>query len=236
MKKVCVVLVGGKGRRLLPYTLEVPKPLMPLGDLPILEVVIRQLAEAGFERVVLAVNHLAHLIMNFCGDGSKWGVAIEYSHESEPLGTMGPLRKIPDLPENFLVMNGDILCDIDYSSLLNRHKTSGAIFTVSSVQREQEFDYGVVRVDDSKFLVAFEEKPKVPIRVSAGVYGVCRKVLSWIPEEGPFGFDDLMHSLIASGQRVLVAEHHGYWMDIGRPADYENAIRDFEHMKDKFVS
>ena len=236
MSKVCVVLVGGLGRRLLPYTLEIPKPLMPLGDVPILEVVLRQLARAGFDRVILAVNHLAHLIMNFCGDGSNWGLSIEYSHEAEPLGTMGPLRTISDLPENFLVMNGDILCNIDYSGFLTHHQNSGSIFTVLSVRRIQEFDYGVIRVDDSQFLADFEEKPKIPIQVSAGVYGVCRKVLSWIPGSGPFGFDELMLSLIAAGERVAVAEHDGYWMDIGRPADYEQALRDFERMKDNFVS
>ena len=144
MSKRAVILAGGKGTRLRPYTVVLPKPLMPIGESPILEVIVKQLAAAGFDHITMAVNHQAEIIKAFFMDGSKWGIRIDYSLEDQPLGTMGPLKLIKDLPEHFLVMNGDILTDLDFATFHDAHVASGRIFTISSHLREQLVDYGVL--------------------------------------------------------------------------------------------
>ena len=141
--KRAVLLAGGKGTRLRPYTLTMPKPLVPIGDMPIIEIIIRQLVKFGFEHITITVNHMADMIKEFCGDGSKWGIKIDYSLETKPLSTMGPLKLIPDLPENFLVMNGDVLTDIDFSEFYNEHVNKESIFTISAYERDHKVDYGV---------------------------------------------------------------------------------------------
>ena len=143
--KRAVILAGGKGTRLRPYTVVLPKPLMPIGEYPILEVVVRQLAKANFSHITIAVNHQAELIRAFFGDGARWGIKIDYSQENEPLGTMGPLKIIPDLPEHFLIMNGDILTDLDFGKFYDDHTKKEAIFTISAHQRIQKVDYGYTR-------------------------------------------------------------------------------------------
>lgn len=225
--KRAVVLAGGLGTRLRPYTVALPKPLMPIGEYPILEVIIRQLRKAGFERITLAVNHQADLFRAFFGDGSKWGVAIDYSLESKPLSTMGPLKLIADLPDNFLVMNGDILSDVPYGQLLDDHISSGSLFTISAAARDQKIDYGVLRIDRSNVLCGFEEKPSIPFLVSMGVYAVSSQVLDAIPLDTTFGFDQLVLGYLNDGKDVKVVPHTGYWLDIGRPDDYERAIDDW---------
>ena len=140
MSRRAVILAGGKGTRLRPYTVVLPKPLMPIGEYPILEVVIRQLARQGFDRITIAVNHQAQLIIAFCGDGSRWGVRIDYSLEDRPLGTMGPLRLIDDLPPHFLVMNGDVLTDLSFVDFYLEHAASDRLFTISSHERVQQVD------------------------------------------------------------------------------------------------
>ena len=135
MKKHAVILAGGRGTRLRPYTLVLPKPLMPIGEYPILEVIVKQLVKHGFTSITMAVNHQADLIKAFFGDGSKWNIRISYSLENQPLGTMGPLKLMNDLPENFLVMNGDILTDLSFSKFYESHINSNKIFTISSFKR-----------------------------------------------------------------------------------------------------
>src|SRR5687767_1958674 len=176
MPRRAVILAGGRGTRLRPYTTVLPKPLMPIGDYPILEVVIRQLARHGFDHVTLAVNHHAELIKAFCGTGSKWGISLDYSLEDEPLGTMGPLRLLPDLPEHFLVMNGDILTDLSYSDFYDRHVEANRLFTISSRSREHVVDYGVLQIDRSGNLQGFCEKPTTRYEVSMGIYMLGREV------------------------------------------------------------
>jgi NDP-sugar pyrophosphorylase family protein len=217
-----VILAGGRGTRLRPYTVALPKPLVPVGDQPILEIIVRQLVRTGFTRATIAVNHQADLIRAYFGDGARWGIAIDYSLEKEPLGTMGPLRIIDSLPEHFLVMNGDILTDLAYGAFLDQHAQSDALFTISAAARAQSIDFGVLHVQDGS-LKSFEEKPTLPYLVSMGVYGVSRSVVEWIPDTGPFGFDQLMHKLLSARQAVRVQVHDGYWLDIGRPDDYEAA-------------
>ena len=235
MNKRAVILAGGKGTRLLPYTVSLPKPLVPIGDLPIVEIVIRQLAAAGFDSITLAVNHQADLIRAYFGDGAKWRVHIDYSLETMPLGTMGPLRIIDDLPENFLVMNGDVLTDLDFAGLLERHSRERALFTIGASRREQVIDFGVLDVDGANRLTGFVEKPRVPYLVSMGVYCLSKPVLQWIPEGRAYGFDQLMLALIAAGERVSVQPYDGFWLDIGRPTDYEAAVDRWDAMRGRLL-
>lgn len=229
-KKTAVVLAGGKGTRLRPYTVALPKPLVPVGDKPILEIIIIRLAKQGFRRIIITVNHQADIIMAYFGCGDKWGVEIEYSLEDKPLGTMGPLRLLKNLPDDFLVMNGDVLTDIDYSAFLETHIKSKNIFSISSYKRIQKNDYGVLEVEDDK-LQGFKEKPETQFIVSMGVYAVSKKVLKYIPENQFFGFDALMLTLLKQNVVIGVYEHRGYWMDIGRPDDYQQAVEDIENGK-----
>jgi NDP-sugar pyrophosphorylase family protein len=235
MSKRAIILAGGKGTRLRPYTVVLPKPLMPIGEYPILEVVVRQLVRAGFNRITMAVNHQAELIKAFFGDGAKWGTAIDYSLEDSPLGTMGPLKLIGDLPQDFLVMNGDVLTDLDYAAFHDAHVAAGDLFTISSYRREQEIDYGVLETDGRQRLVSFHEKPKTAYEVSMGIYMVSKRVLNFIPPDKPYGFDSLMLDFIASGRNISVRPYKGYWLDIGRPDDYLQAINEFESMKSRFI-
>lgn len=227
--KRAVVLAGGKGTRLRPYTIAFPKPLMPIGEYPILEVVIRQLRRHGFDHVTLAVNHQAELLRAFCGDGSKWDLRIDYSLESMPLGTMGPLKLIRDLPENFLVMNGDVLSDLDFGAFFDAHVQAGRHFTISAARRAQSIDYGVLHVE-GEALVGFEEKPVVPYLVSMGVYAMSRRAADAIPQDTAFGFDQLMLDFLRRGEPVHVEPFDGYWLDIGRPDDYQRAVDDWPEL------
>ena len=235
MKRRAVILAGGKGTRLRPYTVVLPKPLMPIGEYPILEVVIRQLARAGFDRATMAVNHQAELIKAFFGVGSKWGIQIDYSLEDQPLGTMGPLKRIDDLPEHFLVMNGDVLTDLDFEAFYAEHAAADRLFTISSYRRDQKVDYGVLITSERGILDGFHEKPVTSYEVSMGIYMVSRAILTHVPEHRPYGFDDLMRDLLTARQTVHVQKFDGYWLDIGRADDYQQAIDEFAVMKQRFL-
>jgi NDP-sugar pyrophosphorylase family protein len=234
MNKHVVILAGGKGSRLRPYTVVLPKPLMPIGEYPILEVIIRQLVIQGFTHITLAVNHQAELIAAFFGDGSKWGIAINYSLEDQPLGTMGPLKLIQGLPDNFLVMNGDILTDLSYKDFFDTHVHNDALFSISSHLREEKIDYGVLQTENN-ILTGFREKPTKSFEVSMGIYMLNKKVLNYIPENSPYGFDQLMLDLLEKKKSVLVNTYTGLWLDIGRPDDYIEAIECFDQLKDKIL-
>ena len=236
MSKRAVILAGGKGTRLRPYTIVLPKPLMPIGEYPILELVIRQLVSHGFDHITIAVNHQAELIKAFFGDGSKWKVKIDYSLEHRPLGTMAPLKLIKDLPSNFLVMNGDILTDLDYSAFYSKHLENETLFSISSHKRDSKIDYGVLETNSEGVLTGFIEKPISSYEVSMGIYLVNKDALSFIPDNQPFGFDDLMLKLLSNSKTVMVNSFNGYWLDIGRPDDYMQAIEEFAEMKRKFIT
>lgn len=235
MSKRAVILAGGTGTRLQPYTVVLPKPLMPIGDYPILEVIIRQLARQGFTHVTLAVNHQANILKAFFEDGKKWGVHIDYSLETKPISTIAPLSLIPDLPENFLLMNGDVLTDFDLCSFVERHVASGRLFTVAASRRLQMIDYGVLEIDSSRRLTSFSEKPRMEYLVSMGVYAVNRRILQFVPPDSRYGFDDLMNDLLNRNEPVAVEPYEGYWLDIGRPEDYMRAIEEFEQRKQQFL-
>tara|TARA_Y100001978_G_C23701259_1_gene441075 strand:+ start:3304 stop:4011 length:708 start_codon:yes stop_codon:yes gene_type:complete len=232
--KRAVILAGGKGTRLRPYTLVLPKPLMPIGEYPILEVVVRQLIKNGFTHISMAVNHQASLIKTFFGDGGKWSIKIDYFEEKEPLGTMGPLKNILDLPEDFLVMNGDILTDLNFGSFYEEHIKKNSIFTICSNERSQKIDYGVLEEDENCYLKGFKEKPKINYLVSMGIYMVNKKVINLIPDIF-YGFDSLMLDLLKKKENISINKFSGYWLDIGRPDDYEKAIEDFDQMKNIFL-
>lgn len=234
--KHAVILAGGRGTRLRPYTVVLPKPLMPIGEYPILEVIVMQLVRDGFTKITMAVNHQAELIKAFFSDGSKWGVSIDYSFEHKALGTMGPLKLIQDLPEHFLVMNGDVLTDLSYRDFYDTHAINNQLFTISSHKREQLIDYGVLEVGSDKSLLGFVEKPRTYYEVSMGVYMLSREVLPFIPVDTPYGFDSLMLDLLKAERKVSVQTFEGQWLDIGRPDDYMMAIDQFDSMKDKFIN
>ncbi|MCK4822743.1 nucleotidyltransferase family protein, partial [bacterium] len=187
MSKRAIILAGGMGTRLKPYTVVLPKPLMPIGEFPILEVIVRQLICNGFDHITMAVNHQAEIIRAFFQEGEKWGIKIDYSLEDEPLGTMGPLQLISDLPENFLVMNGDILTDIDFSKFYDNHVLSKDIFTISSYVRQQVIDYGVLDTSSESKLIGFREKPEFEYEVSMGIYMVSARAVKFIPEGKQYG-------------------------------------------------
>ena len=236
MSKRAILLAGGLGTRLRPYTIVLPKPLMPIGEFPILEVIIRQLVNHQFEHITLAVNHQAHIIKAFFQDGSKWGIKIDYSIEERVLGTMGPLKLINDLPENFLVMNGDILTDLDYSEFYNYHINKKANFTISSKSRNSKIDYGVLETNKNNQLINFKEKPSLDFEVSMGVYMINKKILELVPKNFQYGFDDLMKEMLKRKFPVEVKLFKGYWLDIGRPDDYNLAIDDFEKIRGQFLN
>lgn len=236
MSKRAIILAGGMGTRLRPYTVVLPKPLMPIGQYPILEVIIRQLSKAGYSHITLAVNHQAEIIKAFFQDGAKWGIKIDYSFEEIPLGTMGPLQLIKDLPDNFLVMNGDILTDLNFANFYDQHVNSERMFSISSVLRKHKIDYGVLEADSNGFLVGMKEKPEVGYHVSMGVYMLSKKILNYIPENTSFGFDSLMQKMLEGNKKVSVVPFSGYWLDIGRPDDYAKAIDEFENLGDKFIN
>lgn len=235
MSKRAVILAGGKGTRLKPYTVVLPKPLMPIGDFPILEVIVKQLAYFGFNHITLTVNHQAEIIKAYFGDGSKWKVKIDYSLEEQPLSTMGPLSLIKDLPENFLVMNGDILTDLNFDEFYNFHANNNNDFTISSYVREQINLYGVLDVDAHGNLSGFREKPKTTFEVSMGIYMLNKKVMRFIPYNQSYGFDNLMLDMIKAGTPANVKKFAGYWLDIGRPDDYMQAIEEFEQKQSVFL-
>lgn len=227
-----VILAGGRGVRLRPYTTRLPKPLVPIGnDHAILEIVLCQLAQQGFRKVTLAIGHFGHLIRSFVGDGQRWGLEIAYVNEFTPLGTLGPVVGARDaLPEHFVVMNGDVLTDVDTMRLLDTHVASGAPLTVGTYCRQEQIDLGVVEVEDGR-IVDFVEKPTYDYRVSMGVYAVSREALAGYPVGEPLGFDRFILDLVRQGSRAAEFVHDGYWLDIGRPDDYDRANEEFGRMR-----
>ncbi len=228
-----IILAGGKGTRLKPYTITLPKSLVPLGDHPVLEIILKQLKQEGFSKVTLAVGHLSHLIQAYFGDGKRFGISIDYSFEEKPLGTAGPLALLENLDEHFLVMNSDDLTDLAYGTFLERHKKNNAAITIAMFSKKQKIDLGVLEVAEDNRLIKYIEKPVYDFKVSMGIYAFHRNVLNYIPKNKNFDFPDLIRLLLHNQERVICYPHRGYWLDIGRPEDYEKAIDDYEQVKYK---
>jgi len=230
-----IILAGGKGRRLMPYTTVLPKPLMPIGDYSILEVILRQLKHAGFSKITISTGYLHELIIAYLSSNKTLGLDISYSHEETPLGTIGPLRLIENLDDTFLVMNGDILTDINYKSLIGAHRKKNAIATVATYQRDVHIDFGVLEKNNDNRIILFSEKPTYHFDVSMGIYVFSKKILDYVPTGEPFGFDQLMYALTGTKAPVFSYPHSGYWLDIGRPDDYVRSIDEFEQYRDRFL-
>jgi len=231
-----IILAGGKGRRLYPYTVSLPKPLMPVGDFPILEVILRQLKAHRLLDVTLAVGHLGNLIQAYCGEGSKWGLKIKYSFEDEPMGTVGPLTRLENLKHTFMVMNGDLLTTLDYLDLAKYHKRQNAVATVAAQKRWVDIDFGVIQKNrDDQGMVKYVEKPRLSYLVSMGVYVFEPEILGFIPPGKKFDFPDLMHVLLEKKKKVAIYDSDDFWLDIGRPDDYQKAVEEFEKNPKRFL-
>lgn len=237
-----VVLAGGKGTRLLPYTQIFPKPLVPIGDMPILEILLVQMKAAGVSEVTLAVGHLSELMRAFFQDGSQWGLRIRYSYEREPLGTAGPLAQVKGLDDTFLVTNGDVLTTLPLADLVRSHRASGAAATIAMYNRPVKVDLGVIVLEEDgrgpggcARVVDYIEKPSYNYQVSMGIYVFEPRVLSFIQPGARLDFPDLVKKLLAAGETVNGYPFDGYWQDLGRPSDYEQAQQDFERMRCAFL-
>jgi NDP-mannose synthase len=233
-----VVLAGGLGTRLQPYTTVLPKPLMPIGDRPVLDIVVRQLRRHKFERVTIATGHLAELIEAFFGDGASHGIPVDYFREDRPLGTVGALALIDGLDQDFLVMNGDVLTDMDYAALLDGHRESGAAATVAVKQRVVQIDLGVLDFEDEGMpdrITGCVEKPRLDYHASMGVYCFSPSVLRFIEPGGRLDFPDLVQRLLDAGELVRGWRSDSYWLDIGRHDDYEQAVEEFDQMRHVLV-
>jgi len=230
-----VILAGGRGRRLEPYTICFPKPLVPVGEMPILEIVLRQLRLAGCRRATLAVGHLAELIMAYFEDGGRVGVDLTYSREEKPLGTVGPLALMDDLPENFIVMNGDVLTTLRYDRLFDYHVENDADLTIACHRCNAAIDLGVVQFDGEFQVTDYIEKPKLPYDVSMGVYVFNRRVLDLVTPGEYLDLPTLVLKLVEAGRTVKVFMSAAMWLDIGRPSDYAAATATFEEHRHLFL-
>lgn len=230
-----VILAGGKGTRLAPYTQVLPKPLMPIGDMPILEVILRQIKMAGIKDVVLTVGHLSELLRAFFQDGSRLGLDISYSYEDSPLGTAGPVAFVPDLNETFLVTNGDVLSTLRLDELFRFHKEQGAMATIATHHRSVKIDLGVIQWNGNAEIKGYIEKPSYDYSVSMGIYVFEPEVLSYIPKGKYYDFPELVKKLIQAGEKVVGYQFDGYWQDLGRPDDYMSATQDFDSMRSQFL-
>jgi NDP-sugar pyrophosphorylase family protein len=230
-----VILAGGKGSRLAPYTKVIPKPLMPIGDMPIMEVLLHQIKRAGVDEVILSVGHMASLLRAFFQEGEQLGMCIRYSYEKTPLGTAGPLAMVDGLDDTFLVMNGDVLTTLDFSELVKFHRASKALVTIAMYNRQVNIDLGVLQLNGGHEVTGYIEKPTYDFQVSMGVYVFEPAVLKYIPLQQYYDFPTLILRLLEAGERVVGFPFGGYWQDLGRPDDYEQAVRDFENMRAQFL-
>lgn len=230
-----VILAGGKGTRLAPYTTVLPKPLMPVGDLPILEIVLRQLRHYGFHNIVISVGYLAELLRAFLGDGSRWNMNIRYVTEDKPLGTIGPLQLIDDLEEPFIVMNGDLLTDINYAELYDYHRQGPQEATVAVIEKKVQVSLGVLDTDSDYRLVGFREKPTHIYSASMGIYVYDPSIVDLVPRDTHYGFDNLMLDMLSQNRTVRTYPFDGLWLDIGRHEDYALASEMFELHRQRFL-
>jgi NDP-sugar pyrophosphorylase family protein len=220
-----IIFAGGRGTRLAPYTSVLPKPLMPIGDRSILELVINQLSESGVADVTLCVGYLSHLIEAVVGNGFTQGVNVTYVREQEALGTAAPLRLVEGLDKTFFAMNGDVLTTLDFGDLLRHHRETGSIVTIATRERPIQIDYGVLHLRPTGDRVyKYTEKPKTTSTVSMGIYVLEPEALEYIPPEGHFDFPDLVKALLRARQPVGALRFDGLWFDIGRRDDYEEAV------------
>ena len=219
-----VIQAGGKGTRLRPFTVVLPKPLVPGGDVPIIEILLRWLCRGGVEEAFITLGYLGKIIRAACGDGSEYGLPITYVQEDTPLNTVGALRLVgrERLSETFFSLNGDILTDLNLRELAAFHKAHGGVLTVATTKKDIPTNLGVMDIERDR-ITAFREKPVLHQTVSMGVYCMEPEILEYIPEKVPFGFDDLMYALLDRNIPIYAYPHEGLWMDLGRPQDFAGA-------------
>jgi len=227
-----VIMAGGQGTRLRPHTDEIPKPLLPVGGKPVVEILLKQMRKTGVQHVHLAVNHRSEQIIQTIGDGRKYGLKIDYSKETVPLSTVGPLKLIKSLPESFIVANADVLTDLNFSDLFQAHLKNKARLTVAAYARANPIDFGVLTVAESGMAVGFSEKPVFNFTVSMGIYVFSKSILELVPSNIPFGFDQLISALFDHHIPVHTYPYNGYWLDIGRIDDYQKANEDIKRISD----
>jgi NDP-sugar pyrophosphorylase family protein len=231
-----VILAGGKGTRLRPYTTILPKPLMPINDMPILEVIIRQLKQNGFNEIIMAVGYLAELLEAYFGNGSKWGVKIRYSRESFSMGTVGPLTLVENLQDHFLVMNGDILTNLKYADLMQFHRSQQSRLTIAMYDKAVKIDLGTLKVNENYEIYDYIEKPTLTYQVSMGIYIFSKSVLDLIPRNEYFDLPTLVQTMIKDQIKVSGYHFRDYWRDIGRKEDYELALDEYENLKTELLT
>jgi NDP-sugar pyrophosphorylase family protein len=231
-----LILAGGQGSRLKPFTVVIPKPLVPIGEMPILELLIRQLLAQGFQRLTLSVGYLASLIEAYCGDGSRWGVSIDYLHETEPLGTAGSLALMDDLAEDrVLVVNGDTMTDLDMGAVYREHEIRDAA-TICTNVRTVAVGFGVVHTDDDGRMEGYEEKPELLYEVSMGVNVLSAWAIErFIADSTHLDLPDLLRAMRRASATVRVRRTEAYWLDIGRMADLEAAVEVFARDPSRFL-
>ena len=228
-----VIQAGGKGTRLKPYTLVLPKPMMPVGDQPVIEILLKWLRRNSIKDVNITTGHLAHLLRAFCQDGSQWDINIDYCEEPEPLGTVGALQLVKDqLTEPFLMLNGDLITDIDLMAFRKAHDKGNSPLSIATTLKTIDIDLGVLETEAGK-VVSFREKPSIPMEVSMGMYIMDPEILEYIPNGVPFGFDNLMYALLDKNIPINTYQHDGRWMDIGRVEDFEKAQKDWAEHHEK---
>lgn len=232
-----IIMAGGKGSRLYPYSAALPKPLMPLGDMPVLELLLRQLRHAGVSDIILAVNHLRHLIEAFFGDGSRFGMRIQYSFEETPLGTAGPMGAVLDrLGDDFLLLNGDLLTSLDFRKMIQCHLETGADATIGVFERELRVEFGLIETDASMRMVDYLEKPSHKHLVSMGVYVIRAAAARRFVTVGEhLDMPQLMLMMMRSGLNVRCHRQDCVWLDIGRPEDFALAQKMIETEPDTFL-
>ncbi len=226
-----VIQAGGRGTRLRPYSLVLPKPLMPVGDLPVIEMLLKWLRRNGIRKVYITIGYLGHLIRALCGDGSQWDIEIIYSEESEPLGTVGPLHLIRrHLDETFLMLNGDLITDLDLREFIAFHRSHDGMISVAVTDKNIRIDLGTIESNGQR-ITGFHEKPTYKFQVSMGIYCMEPEIMELVPKGVPFGFDDLMHTMLEQDLPIHIHKHNGCWMDIGRPEDFQRAQEVFQENK-----
>lgn len=237
-----VILAGGKGTRLAPFTSVLPKPLMPLGDGPILDVLLRQLQAQGWNEITLAVGHMADLIRAYCGNGDRYGMDVSYIQETTPLGTVGPLAFLPQETKSrrLIVMNGDLLTTLRFNDLVAAHEESGAVLTIAVMRRPIKVEFGVLdlgaEIGAAREITSYREKPEIESTVSMGVYVFEPEALNYVTPGESLDIPALINRLLADGRPVAGYPFDGYWLDIGRHSDYQQAIDDFEKIREQLLA
>ncbi len=230
-----VILAGGRGTRLAPYTTVFPKPLVPISDRPIIDIILQQLAQYGITDVTISLGHLGHLIQAYYAAGSVYGLRLSYVSESQPLGTAGSLTLVPGLDSTFLVMNGDILSTLDYHALICHHRTVGAGLTIATHLKEVRIDLGVLETGAEDLVIGYHEKPVKHFPVSMGIYIYEPRILKLISPGEYLDFPDLVTRAINACEKVVAYKNDAVWLDIGRREDYEDAQRVFEERRREFI-